>query len=480
MSPRGVLHAIGAVVVFVGVAMLAPLGVSLAHGGPDVLAFAISCAVTVAAGALLILATRGSFDLGIRDAFAVVAFGWVAMTLFGSLPFLLSGATPVFVDAVFETTSGFTTTGASILPEVESLPRGVLFWRALVQWIGGMGIILLSLAVLPMLGVGGMQLYQAESPGPSPDKLTPRIRQTAAYLWGVYAALTALETVALKAAGMSWFDAVCHSFTTMATGGYSTRNRSIAGYESPAIEWIVILFMWLAGANFALHYRGMRSPKRYFQDPEWRAYLVVTLGAVALLAGGLYWVHGYDPERGLRGAAFQVVSFMTTTGYATEDVELWHPAMRWVLLLLMLIGGCAGSTAGSIKIVRHLILAKAGLQALRLTAAPRVVRPVTLGRGRRVDDSIVREVLGFSFLYMALLAGGTLALAAFSPDLETALSAAATSLGNVGPGFAAIGPFDNFAWFDPVAKWLLILLMLVGRLEIYTVLVLFLPATWKR
>ena len=480
MNPRGVLHAIGAVVVFVGVAMLAPIGVSLHYGPVDLAPLAIACAITIGAGVLLLLLTRGSFDLGIRDAFGVVAFGWIAMTLFGALPFRLSGVTPHFVDAVFETMSGFTTTGASILPDIESVPKGILFWRALIQWIGGMGIILLSLAVLPMLGVGGMQLYQAESPGPSPDKLTPRIRQTAAYLWGVYAALTVLETGALKLAGMSWYDAVCHSFTTMATGGYSTRNRSIASYGSPWIEWILVVFMWLAGANFALHYRGLRSPKTYFKDAEWRAYLVITVVTVAILAGGLYWVHGFHPERALRGAAFQTVSFMTTTGYATEDVELWHPAMRWVLLMLMMIGGCAGSTAGSIKVVRHLILAKSGLQELRLAAAPRGVRPVTLGRGRRVDEKIVREVLGFSFLYMGILAGGTLLLAAFSPDLETALSAAATTLGNVGPGFAAIGPFDNFAWFDPAAKWLLILLMLVGRLEIYTVLVLFLPATWKR
>ena len=479
MNPRGVLHAISAVIVFIGVAMTAPVVVALMHG-EDATPIIVSLVITVGAGIGLLLSTRGSFDLGIRDAFGVVTFGWIAMALFGSLPFQLSGVTSTFVDAVFETTSGFTTTGASILSNVEGAPRGIVFWRALTQWIGGMGIILLSLAVLPMLGVGGMQLYQAESPGPNPDKLTPRIRQTAAYLWGVYALLTGIEAVALHFAGMSWYDAVCHSFTTMATGGYSTRNSSIAHYQNVGIEWITILFMWLAGANFALHYRGFRSPGTYFRDSEWRAYVLVTLGAVAVIAGGLCTAHGMDLARGIRGATFQVVSFMTTTGYATEDVEQWHPALRWVLLLLMLIGGCAGSTSGSIKVVRHLILAKAGVRQLRVSAAPRVVRPVTLGRGRRVDDSIVREVLGFSFLYMAILAAGTLALAFYSPDMETALSAAATSLGNVGPGFSAIGPFDNFAWFDPAAKWLLVTLMLVGRLEVYTVLVLFLPATWRR
>jgi len=480
VNPRGVLHAIGAVVVFVGVAMIAPYVVAVRAGGPDATALAISCAVTVAGGTLLILATRGSFDLGIRDAFGVVTFGWVAMTLAGSLPFWLSGVTPAFVDSVFETASGFTTTGASVLADVEAAPRGIVFWRSMIQWIGGMGIILLSLAVLPMLGVGGMQLYQAESPGPSPDKLTPRIRQTAAYLWGVYAFLTAVEAVALRLAGMSWYDAVCHAFTTMATGGYSTRNRSISSFESPAVEWIVIVFMWLAGVNFALHYRGMRSPVTYLRDLEWRSYALVTLGATTILAAGLFLAESLPLERSVRGAAFQAVSFITTTGYATEDVEHWHPALRCVILILMLSGGCAGSTTGSIKIVRHVILAKAGLRELRATAAPRVVRPVTLGRGRRVDDSIVREVLGFSALYMGILAVGTVALALFSPDVETALSAAATSLGNVGPGFSAIGPFDNFSWFSPPAKWIAVVLMLVGRLEIYTVLVLFLPATWKR
>ena len=268
-------------------------------------------------------------------------------------------------DAVFETMSGFTTTGATILVDIEAAPHGILFWRSMIQWIGGMGIIVLSLAILPMLGVGGMQLFRAEAPGPSPDKLTPRIRQTAAYLWVVYAVISAVEIAALMLAGMDLFDAVCHTFTTMATGGFSTRNASIAAYDSAAIDWIIVFFMFLAGTNFALHYRGWRAPAAYFRDQEWRLYALLALGATFIIGTALWSDRAYDFGAALRSASFQVVSIMTTTGFATDDYEQWAPALRWIVFILMLIGGCAGSTAGSMKVVRHLILAKAGLRGTR-------------------------------------------------------------------------------------------------------------------
>ena len=480
MNGRGVLNAVGALVVFVGVAMLAPLGVALHYGQGDARAFGISAAATVAAGVLIFLLTRGSSDLGVRDGFGVVGFGWTAMAVFGSLPLMLAGTCDSFTDALFETMSGFTTTGATILTDIEAAPRGVLFWRSLIQWIGGMGIIVLSLAILPMLGVGGMQLYRAEAPGPTPDKLTPRIRQTAAYLWGVYVLISAAEAVALFLAGMSWYDAVCHTFTTMATGGFSTRNASIAAFDSAWIDAILVFFMLLAGTNFALHYRAWRSPLAYLRDQEWRFYALLLLGGTLITATALWAAHGYEVSTAFRSATFQIVSITTTTGFGTDDYERWSPALRWLLLALMFVGGCAGSTAGSMKVARHMILLKAGLSELAVMANPRVVRPITLGRGRRVGSDVVRNVLGFAVLYMGILVAGTMVLSVCGFDLETALSAAATCLTNVGPGLADVGPTDSFAWMPRAAKWALTFLMLMGRLEVYTILALFLPQTWKR
>lgn len=481
MNGRGVLNAVGALIAFVGISMLAPLLVAFHYREPkDVHALAVSMAITVVSGAILFAFTRGTRDLGVRDGFGVVVFGWIAMTLFGALPFLLAGTCTRFVDAVFETMSGFTTTGATILVDIEAHGHGILFWRSLTQWIGGMGIIVLSLAILPMLGVGGMQLYRAEAPGPTPDKLTPRIRQTAAYLWVVYATVSAAEVVALFLCGMSWYDAVCHTFTTMATGGFSTRNASVAAFDSPLIDGVITFFMFVAGSNFALHYRAWRQPKAYLRDPEWRFFTILLAIAILATTATLWLSSGYGLVAAMRSAAFQVLSITTTTGFATDDYERWAPALRWLMFLLMLVGGCAGSTAGAVKVVRHMILVKAGLAELAVVANPRVVRPVSLGRGRRVDPEVVRNVLGFAVLYMGILLLGTLALSISGFDLETALSSAATCLGNVGPGLGLVGPTENFAWMGAAPKWLLTFLMLLGRLEVYTVLALFLPQTWKR
>jgi len=479
MSPRGVLNAVGALLLFVAVAVLVPLGVSLGYGGEDARGFVVTLVVTTVAGLAMFLPTRGAV-LGTRDGFGVVTFGWTAIALFGSLPFVISGAIPDFTDAFFETMSGFTTTGASILSDIDGLPRGVAFWRCFIQWLGGMGIIVLSLAILPMLGVGGMQLYQAEAPGPSAEKLTPRIRQTAVLLWSVYLVLSVAECLLLRVAGMDWYDAVCHTFTTMATGGFSTRGASIAAYDNALVDWIIVVFMFLAGTNFALHWRVKGRPWRYFRDPEWRVYAGIMAGLTVLVTFALWHGAGRGIGDAFRTGAFQVVSIVTTTGYGTDDYEQWHPALQWLVFLMMFVGGCGGSTGGSMKVVRVMVLAKTALRELRTVANPRVVRALQLGPGRTLERGIGRKVLGFFVLYVVLLVAGTLLLTTYGMGIETALSAAATSLGNVGPGLADIGPTDNFGWMPVPAKWILIVLMLLGRLEIYTVLALILPGTWKR
>lgn len=480
MNPRGIVKAVGALLVFLGVALVVPMAVAFGYGEGDESAFAITMGVSLAAGAAMVLGTRGRGELSTRDGFGIVTFGWAAMTIFGSLPFVLSGAIPHFADAVFETMSGFTTTGASILPDLEALPRGIMFWRCFIQWLGGMGIILLSLAILPMLGVAGMQLYQAEAPGPTVEKLTPRIRQTAVLLWGVYLVLSVAETAALRLAGMDLYDAVCHTFTTMATGGFSPRAASIAAYHSPAIEWIIIVFMAMAGMNFALHWRVRGRPWTYVRDAEWRVYVGLLIALSLVIAAGL-WIHGgHAPGEAVRSATFQVVSIVTTTGYVTADYELWSPAIKFLILLMMLVGGCAGSTGGSIKVIRVIIVAKTALRELRTVANPRIVRAVQVGRGRPLEPGIARNVLGFVALYLVILAAGSLFLSLYGMDLETSLSAAATCLGNVGPGLGAVGPTEHFGWMPDPAKWALVFLMLLGRLEIYTVLALFLSQTWKR
>jgi trk system potassium uptake protein TrkH len=381
---------------------------------------------------------------------------------------------------MFETMSGFTTTGASILSDIEAMPRGLLFWRCFTQWIGGMGIIVLSLAIMPILGVGAMQLYRAEAPGPTPDKLTPRIRQTAVLLWGVYLVLSVAEAFALRLAGMSWYDAVCDTFTTMATGGFSTRTASIAAFHNPSIHWIILVFMAAAGTNFALHYRVRANPLRYASDSEWRWYFVILLWAGFIVSAALWIGTDRSLEAALRSGAFQVVSIVTTTGYATDDYELWHPGLRWLVLVFMFVGGCGGSTGGSMKVIRVSILAKAAYREIARVANPRVVRAIQVGSSRKLDPGIARNVLGFFVLFMVIVVAGTAGIAAMGIDVETALSATVSCLANVGPGLSQVGPTDDYGWLPAGVKWILIALMLTGRLEIYTVLVLLLPQTWKR
>jgi trk system potassium uptake protein TrkH len=401
--------------------------------------------------------------------------------LLGGLAFWFSGQIPDITDAVFESISGFTTTGASILTDIEGRSHGVLLWRSLTHWLGGMGIVVLALAIMPLLGVGGMQLFRAEVPGPVAERLTPRISQTAKLLWGVYVLLTALETVALMVAGLSFFDAVCHSMATMATGGFSTQNTSVGGFGLPAVEWIITVFMFLAGANFTLHYLALSGKWRaYHRDDEFRFYGGLVVAASLLIGIALLVVnHFASLHDTIRHTVFQVVSIMTTTGFGTHDYLLWPPVAHAVLLMLMAVGGCAGSTGGGIKVMRLLLLLKVSKLELVKLMHPRAITTIWFN-GRAVKPDLATNVLGFFLLFMMVYGLGVVALTLGGRDLITAVGATAASLGNIGPGLGEVGPAFNYGHFMAWEKWLLMFFMLAGRLEIYTVLVLFMPAAWRR
>jgi trk system potassium uptake protein TrkH len=382
------------------------------------------------------------------------------------------------IDALFEAMSGLTTTGATILVDFGAYGRGIFFWRSLTQWLGGMGVIALFVAVLPRLAIGGRQLFFAEAPGPTDEKLTPQLRKTALALWQLYFILTAAEFAALSLAGMSPFDAVCHSLTTMAAGGFSPHPASIAGYGSATIDWIITVFMFIAGANFALQYRAVRGSRAALaQDEEFRAYSGVVLVAVAAVTGFLM-MDGLAFLDAVRHGAFQVISIVTTTGYASTDFQLWDAQAKMVLFLLMFVGGCAGSAAGGPKVVRHVLMARYTLRELKRTLHPRAVLPVKLG-GRVVPESILRDVQVFVIVYLLTLAVGAAVVVALGADLMTGITASIASIGNIGPGFDAVGPMANYAGLHPVSKVVLTLEMWIGRLEVLTVLVFVRVEPWR-
>jgi len=471
---------IGVFLCFLALSMVFPLIVALVYNDGTVRAFVISLIVTVLCGFLFWKLTPGSGQISIREGFAIVTFSWTAMAVFGSLPFLISGHIPGITDAFFETMSGFTTTGATILEDIEVMPRALLFWRSLTQWLGGMGIIVLSVAVLPLLGVGGMQLFKAEVPGPTKDKLSPRVKDTAKILWGVYVLLSAAETLMLVIGGMSFCDALCHTFTTMATGGFSNYNASIGYFQSSYIQYVFIFFMFMAGVNFSLHFRTLKGNFRaYRRDGEFLFYItLILLGTLCIaLAAGFSKTFPTSGET-IRHALFQSVSIMTTTGYVTADYELWPYFAQAILFVFMFVGGCAGSTGGSIKNVRILLLLKATFSEIRKLIHPHAVIPVRI-RGKTVSPDIIAQILGFFFLYILIFVLGSAAMAAMGLDMLSAMSSVAATLGNVGPGFGAIGPTQTYAALPAAAKWLLAFFMLAGRLEIFTVMVLFSRSFWR-
>ncbi|MFV0521100.1 MAG: TrkH family potassium uptake protein [Mangrovibacterium sp.] len=478
---KGIFRILGSLLIVECLCMLISALVGACYDDGGTMPLLQPALITFAAGGLLVAFTRNAErKIHRNDGFIIVTMVWILFSFFGSLPYLLSGGVHSLADAFFETMSGFTTTGSSILNNIEALPHGILFWRSLTQWLGGMGIIVLSLAILPIFGIGGMQLFSAEVPGPVTDKINPKIQATAKYLWLLYLGFTLLETILLWIGGMSLFDAVNHSFTTMATGGYSTKQDSIAHWDSAYIQYVIILFMIIAGTNFALMYGVIIGEvKKLVSNEEFRFYIGFIAVFTVLVGVGLYLTTGMGGEKSFRDALFQVVSIITTTGFATTDYMLWKPILIVLIFAAFFLGGSAGSTGGGIKIMRIVLLLKNSYYELRRMLHPNAVIPVR-HNGRAVPQPVITNVLAFFMIYILIFTGSTLVFTWFEPDLATAMSAVATSLGNIGPGLGELGPAHNFAVIHDGGKWFLSFLMLLGRLELFTVLVLFSPAFWKK
>ncbi|MFQ6675623.1 MAG: TrkH family potassium uptake protein [Fidelibacterota bacterium] len=490
MHPRSILNVLGALISILALTMLLAAVWSWVYDDPDLDGILLSSAITLMIALPVWYFTRGPVQLSIKDGFAVVTFTWLAVATFGSLPFLLTGAIPNVTDAFFESMSGVTTTGATIvgavrtfphLPRgIESLPHGVLFWRSFIQWIGGMGIIVFSIAILPLLGVGGVQLFKAEVPGMMADKIKPRVRETAKTLWLVYFGISLAEILFLLLAGLSLFDAISHTFTTMATGGFSTKNASIGHFTQPFVQYIFVFFMFLAGVNFGLHWRALTGNiKGYFRDGEFKFYVGLIVVFTTAIAIANVTREGIFHHGIFRDSLFQVVSIMTTTGYGTADYLLWGSFAQIVMLLLMFFGGCAGSTGGGMKVARVLVMIKYSISETKRLVHPTAVIPLRIGH-RAIDDDVVRKTLGFILFYVSIFVTVSVILTALGLDVVSAFGATAASMGNIGPGLGSVGPASNYAHLPILAKWLLSFCMLLGRLEIFTVMVLFSGSFWKR
>ncbi len=502
MSRKLIFHTLGNLLICLAGTMLLPLSIGIYYfvsaGEPkdDMMAFVYATITTLCVGLILRFTIKPSEpELGIREGFAIVTLGWVVAAFFGSFPYLFAGIFSIegrtswveFSFCYFESMSGFSTTGATVLTEIEHLSHAMLFWRSFSHWLGGMGIVVLAVAILPMLGVGGMQLFRAEAPGPQTDRLTPRIAQTAKLLWGVYILLSVVETLLLWLGGMTFFDALCHTFGTMATGGFSTKNQSIAHYNSVYIETVITVFMFLAGTNFALHYRALRGDvKSYFKDTEFRFYCIVVFVGILLISWNIVRFKNIDGQvpydsvwDSIRYAAFQVLSITSTTGYGTADFEMWPALSQFILITLMFYGGCAGSTGGGMKQIRFLLLIKQSGAEIKRLIFPHAILPIRVN-DRVVPSEVLTHVLGFFFFFIGIFAIVTCIMSTLGLDLITAASCTIAAMGNIGPGLGDVGPLDNYAHIATAGKFILSFCMLLGRLEIYTVLILFSSNFWKK
>ncbi|MCK5127218.1 MAG: TrkH family potassium uptake protein [candidate division Zixibacteria bacterium] len=532
MNGKAVAYAIGKLMQLTGIILCIPLGIAVYNleaisfasllDNVEAIGFSLAIIASIVGGTIISLFYRADRnEQGIREGYAIVSLGWIILAFFGSIPFTFyfiahSDGTgflnllTCFTDGYFEIMSGFTTTGSTILTDIEAIPDSLLFWRSLTHWLGGMGIITLALAIFPAMGVSGYQMFRGEIPGPTADRLRPRLAQTAAILWGVYALLSGVETLLLWLGGMPLFDSLCHTFGTMATGGFSTQNSSIAAYNSAYFEWVIIIFMYLAGVNFLLHFNVLRGKWRQaIINREFIFYTGIIICVTLFLSGVLYGGTVKSPEDAyshyrhdkptslefdnyvvnesqkfdnlhdcVRTTMFQVVAITTTTGYGTADFDIWPDIGRFVLLLLMFFGGCAGSTGGGMKQVRILILIKNGWRELRKLTRPNLIAPLRMGPVAVEEDKIA-NITAFFILFMLLFAVASLIMTLFVPDLLTAVSATIACINNIGPGLNGVGSIENYSWIPIPGKWVLIACMLLGRLEIFTVLIVFRPSFWK-
>ncbi len=474
---------------------LLPIMVALIFGEVSLLPqLFISMGISLVFPVLLMMAgipsivSGNKMKIGHRESFLIVAGAWFFLALTGAFPYFITGAIPAFTDAFFESISGYTTTGASILTNIEQMPKALLFWRSFTHWIGGMGIIVFTLALLPALGIGGVEMFKAEVPGPIPDKLAPQIKQTAKILWKLYLVFTIAQILLLKMAGMDWFEAVNHSFATLATGGYSTKNVSIAAY-GPLIQWMITFFMIVAGVNFSLHYRFFKGDwKAYWQDAEFRFYIKIMGSGALLITIYIFFyqfftyssvAEGNSIGSLLRHSLFQVSSLVTTTGFATADYEKWPYFAQVILFILMFFGGSAGSTGGGIKQIRILVLIKVSLDEIRRLIHPRALFNANIN-DRPLSMDVQKSIVSFIIIYIFILATSTAIISLWDIDLMTSMTAALATLGNIGPGLGLVGPTDNYAWFPAPVKWLLSFLMIMGRLEIFPILIILSPGIWER
>ncbi|PZD77642.1 TrkH family potassium uptake protein [Mesonia sp. K7] len=488
-----ILHVMGLLLLCNGGFMMLATVTSWVYADGQTINIAGASVTTMLVGMLLMFITRNhKKEMKPRDGYIIVTFGWIFMALSGMLPYLFTKSIPAITDAFFETMSGYTTTGATILSDIEVLPKGILLWRSLTHWIGGMGIIVLAVAILPLLGIGGMQLFAAEAPGPSADKLKPRIADTAKRLWLIYVGYTIAETILLKLAGMSFFDAINHSLSTLSTGGFSTKNASL-GYwnDKPLIQYIVILFMFLAGTNFVMSYFAFKGKvQRILRDEEFKAYFFFIFLGTLIVGTTVYFfadasvssinhpmVWG-EAESAFRHALFQILTVITTTGFISADFTLWTPFLTIFFFGLFFLGGSAGSTAGGVKVVRHIILIRNGITEFKRTLHPNAILPVRYN-GKSIPGNIVFNILGFFILYMLAFIIGAVGLAILGLDFPTAIGGAASSLGNIGPAFGDLSPVDNFGTLPTAGKWWCTFLMLIGRLELFTVLIILTPFFWR-
>ncbi len=476
---REVIAVVSVLIILVGFMMWTALPISWFFESGDGMAMGLSGLICVITGGILYLfREKKQKNIHKREGYLIVALGWASVVLFSTLPYLLSGVLPNFSNALFEAVSGLSTTGATVIEDIEIQPKGILYWRSLTQWLGGMGIVVLTVAIFPLLGIGGIELFAAEAPGPTSDKLHPRISETAKRLWGIYVGLTFILGIIYYLEGMSWYDAINHTFTTVATGGFSTYNASMAVF-SPLIQYTAIPFMLMAGTNFTVLYLVY---KRRFaevkKNDEFKTYLFGLLTVSLLLGIAMHAASNSSWEEAMRNSLFSVVSLVTTTGYVTDDYTAYTPSVTFIFFMLLFTGACAGSTSGGIKVIRHLVFFRNSRLEFKRLLHPQAIVPLRLN-GQIVKGRIITHVYTFLLLYLAIYVTGTVILSIMGLDFTTALGAMATSLGNVGPAIGQVGPMDNFAWLSAPVKIFLSFVMLLGRLELFTILILFSPYFWR-